>query len=175
MTIRIDFGRLFPGLVILLIGVAFFVLWLLLVFVSFFAFFVPGLSGIFYLALDILVASLVLMGLGAPHHARRGIGAGGARAESKWGRYGSRADRDRLNPGQRSGEVFSVIVSFLILLFFIENQTKGTGLLHVAFRADGAGPLLRDLAGGRARLAGEGGRREEEPGEAAGRASTGPC
>ena len=65
VTIRIDFGRLFPGLLILLIGVAFFALWLLLVFVSFFAFFLPGLGGIFYLALDILVSSLVLMGLGA--------------------------------------------------------------------------------------------------------------
>jgi hypothetical protein len=132
MTIRIDFGRVFPGLVILVIGVAFFVLWLLLVFVSFFAFFVPGLSGIFHIALDILVASLVLMGVGALMMFA-GVSGWWSQPEAKWGRHGSREDRDRLNPGQRTGEVFSVIISFLVLLFFFENQVKGTGFFTPRF------------------------------------------
>ncbi|GEM_PF-567950 len=132
MTIRIDFGRLFPGLVILLIGVLLFVLWLLLVFVSFFAFFVPGLSGIFYLALDILVASIVLVGLGALIMLA-GVRGWWSQSSVTWGRHGSVEDRDKLDPGQRSGEVFSVIVSFLILLFFIENQAKGTGFFTSRF------------------------------------------
>ena len=132
MTIRVDFGRIFPGLVILLIGVGFFVLWLLLVFVSFFAFFVPGLSGIFGIALDILIASLVLMGVGALI-IFGGVSGWWRQSETQWGRYGSRAARDRLNPGQRSGEVFSVIISFFILLFFYENQVKGTGFFTSNF------------------------------------------
>ena len=132
MTIRIDFGRLFPGLVILLIGVLFFVLWLLLVFVSFFAFFVPGLGGIFYFALDILIASVVLMGVGALIMLA-GTAGWWSRSTVTWGRHGSVWDRDRLNPGQRSGEVFGVIISFLILLFFIENQVKGTGFFTSRF------------------------------------------
>ncbi|HVC27702.1 MAG TPA: hypothetical protein VND40_06025 [Nitrososphaerales archaeon] len=126
MTIRIDFGRLFPGLVILLIGVALFILWLLLVFVSFFAFFIPGLGGIFYLALDILVASVVLVGLGALIMLA-GVSGWWSRSSVTWGRHGSVSDRDRLMPGQRGGEVGSAFISFLILLFFIENQVKGTG------------------------------------------------
>lgn len=126
MTIRIDFGRIFPGLLILLIGVAFFVLWLLLVFVSFFAFFIPGLGGIFYFALDILVASVVLVGVGALIMLA-GTSGWWTRSSVTWGRHGSASDRDRMLPGQRGGEVVSVFISFLILLFFIENQAKGTG------------------------------------------------
>ncbi len=132
MTIRIDFGRIFPGLVILLIGVACFVLWLLLVFVSFFAFFIPGLGGIFYVALDLLLASLVLMGLGALIMLA-GVSGWWHQSNIRWGRYGSVADRDRLNPGQRFGELVSVLISFLVLLFFIENQVKGTGFFTSGF------------------------------------------
>lgn len=132
MTIRIDFGRLFPGLVILLIGVAFFALWLLLVFVSFFAFFVSGLGGIFYIALDFLIASLVLMGLGALVMLA-GVRGWWSQPSVKWGWYGSVEDRDRLRPGQRASEVFSVFISFLVLLFFVENQVKGTGFFTSRF------------------------------------------
>lgn len=113
-------------------GIAFFVLWLLLVFVSFFAFFIPGLHGIFYLSLDILVASLVLMGTGGLLIAA-GVSGWWHQPSGGWGRHATLVDRDRLKPGQRSGEVFSVIVSFLILLFFIENQVKGTGLFTSRF------------------------------------------
>jgi hypothetical protein len=139
MTISIDFGRLFPGLVILLIGVAFFVLWLLLVFVSFFAFFIPGLGGIFYLALDLLLASLVLMGVGGLIMLA-GVSGWWHQSNVRWGSHGSVTRRDRLNPGQRFGEVISVFISFLILLFFIENQAKGTGFFTSRF-----GPTEQDL------------------------------
>ena len=132
MTIRIDFGRIFPGLVILLVGVAFFVLWLLLVFVSFFAFFIPGLHGIFYLSLDILLASLVLMGTGGLVIAA-GLSGWWSQPGVTWGRHATLVDKDSLRPGQRSGEVFSVIISFLVLLFFIENQVKGTGFFTSRF------------------------------------------
>jgi len=132
MTIRIDFARVFPGLVILLVGLAFFVLWLLLVFVSFFAFFIPGLGGIFYLALDILVASVVLMATGGLLMLA-GVSGWWAHPGVTWGRHITLVDKDRLKPGQRSGEVFSVIISFLILLFFIENQVKGTGFFTSRF------------------------------------------
>lgn len=132
MTIRVDFGRLFPGLVILLIGVGLFVLWLLLVFVSFFAFFVPGLGGIFYVALDVLVASIVLMVLGGLVMLA-GVSGWWTRSTVTWGRHGSMEDRDRLDPGQRGSEVVGVFISFLILLFFVENQVKGTGFFTSKF------------------------------------------
>jgi hypothetical protein len=132
MTIRIDFGRLFPGLVILLVGIAFFVLWLLLVFVSFFAFFIPGLGGIFHIALDILIASLVLMGLGALFMAA-GVSGWWSGTGVTWGSHGSVTNRDRMLPGQRAGEVASVVISALILYFFYENQATGTGFFTSRF------------------------------------------
>jgi hypothetical protein len=135
MPIRIDFGRLFPGLVILLIGVALFVLWLLLVFVSFFAFFVPELRGIFYLDLDILVASIVLMLSGGLLML---LGFSGWRQMDQrgwWtgGHVTRRVDRDRMKAGERGGEVFGVFISFLFLLFFIENQLRDTGFFTSRF------------------------------------------
>jgi len=139
MTIRIDFGQVFPGIVLIIVGVCLFVLWLLLVFVSFFAFFVPGLGGIFYIALDILVSSIVLMGLGALIMLA-GVSGWWSKSSITWGTHTSAADKDRLTSGQRSGEVFGVIVSFLILLFFIENQLKGTGFFTSRF-----GPLEEAL------------------------------
>jgi len=132
MTVRVDFGRIFPGLVILLIGVLLFAIWLILVFVSFFAFFVPGLGGIFYVALDILVSSIVLFGVGALVMLA-GVRGWWTQSTVTWGRHGAMEDRDRLNPGQRSGEVFGVIISFLVLLFFVENQVKGTGFFTSRF------------------------------------------
>jgi hypothetical protein len=132
MTIRIDFGRIFPGLVLLIVGAGLFVLWLILVFVSFFAFFVPGLGGIFYIALDILLSSFVLLGVGALV-ILAGTSGWWHQSNIKWGSLGPVPDKDRLMPGQRSGEVFGVIVSFLVLLFFIENQVKATGFFTSGF------------------------------------------
>ena len=114
---------------------AFFVLWLLLVFVSFFAFFIPDLRGIFYLDLDILLASLVLMVTGGLVVVASVRGWWSNGADQRW--FGDRVTaqtyRDRLTPGQRFGEVFGVFVSFLILLFFIENQARNTGFFTSRF------------------------------------------
>ncbi len=137
MPIRIDVGRLFPGLIILLIGGALFVLWLLLVFVSFFAYFVPELRGIFYLSLDILVASVVLMVSGGLLML---LGFSGWRqmGEEGWwsgGHVIRRVDKDRMTVGERAGEVIGTFVSFLILLFFIDNQLRNTGFFTSRFGA----------------------------------------
>lgn len=65
MRIRIDFRLILPGLLVFLIGLAFFVVWLVLAVVSFFLFFIPATHGIFYLVLDLLLTSLLLMAAGA--------------------------------------------------------------------------------------------------------------
>lgn len=135
MTLRIDLGRVFPGAIVLLVGVALFVFWLLLVFISFFAFFAPPLRDIFYVALYILVASIVLMASGgllvlAGFSGWRRTGWGGTLPGSS---MSGRWDEDRLSPGQRAGEVFGVFISFLVLLFFVENQLQQTGFFTSRF------------------------------------------
>ncbi len=83
MTVKIDFGRVFPGLVVFLIGAVLLILWVLLALLSFFLFFVPALHGIFYFSLDVLVASLVLMGSGVLIMFSGASGWGDARSQPR--------------------------------------------------------------------------------------------
>jgi hypothetical protein len=140
MTITGRSGPLFPGLAILLIGSALFALWLLLVFVSFFAFFIPLLRGIFYLALDILALSIILMGsgalimvAGASGWNQMGSEGGGRRRGWFGGAVIVSTERDRMEPGERAWQVVWVLVSILVLAYFIENQLRGTGFFTSRF------------------------------------------
>jgi len=137
LTIKIDIGRVIPGLLVFLIGVALFVLWFLLAVVSFFLYFVPSLHGVFFVVLDILVASLVLMAGGALMML---AAASGWRTvdDHFWfdDRSRHRASRDRMKAGERAGELFGLLISVLVVLFFVENQVRGTGFFTSKF-----GPL----------------------------------
>ncbi len=130
MRIRIDFRLILPGLLIFLIGLAFFAVWLVLAIVSFFLFFVPALHGIFYFVLDLLVASIFLMaagGLIALSGARGWWGAGWSRGtnEEAW--------KDRMKASDRVGEFIGVVISLLVLLYFYDSQTLPTGFFTSAF------------------------------------------
>ncbi len=130
-----DARRFIPGILLLLAGAALFVLWVLLVFVSFFAFFLPGLRGVFYLSLDILVASVVLLASGVLL-VLAGL-AGWWRSGEDWGWIGGvvtvQAEGDRLGLLERSWEVAGAAVSVLVLAFFAENGVKGTGFFTRGF------------------------------------------
>jgi len=131
VRIRVDFGLILPGLLIFLIGLAFFTVWLVLAVASFFLFFVPALHGIFYFVLDLLVASLFLMGAGAI------IALSGARGW--WGagwsnRAYDEAWKDRMKASERVGEFVGIAVSLLVLLYFYQSQVTGTGFFTPAFR-----------------------------------------
>ena len=130
MRIRIDFRLILPGLLIFLIGLAFFLLWLVLAVVSFFLFFNPALHGIFYVVLDLLLASLVLMAVGVL------IALSGARGW--WGAWSTSARAappmtDRLKTSERVGEFFGIIISLLILGYFYQSQVLATGFFTPAF------------------------------------------
>ncbi|HYB45109.1 MAG TPA: hypothetical protein VEC92_01170 [Nitrososphaerales archaeon] len=130
MRIRIDFRLVLAGLLILLVGVALFAVWLVLAVVSFFAFFVPPLHGIFYVALDLLAGSLFMMGAGvivALSGARGWWGAGWSHGPSE------EASRDRLKASQRVGELIGVVISLLVLDYFYQSQVMATGFFTSAF------------------------------------------
>ncbi len=110
-------------------------LWVVLAIVSFFLFFVPPLQGAFYFALDVLVASLVLMASGALIMLAGTSGWWEGQRERSWVRGAAGWQRgDRLRTGERLGEVVGVFISFLILLFFYENQVRGTGFFTTEFK-----------------------------------------
>ena len=130
MRIRIDFRLILPGLIIFLIGLAFFAAWLVLAIVSFFLFFVPALHGIFYVVLDLLVASLFLMvagGLIALSGARGWWGAGWSHGASE------EAWKDRMKVSERVGEFIGVVISMLVLDYFYQSQVLATGFFTSAF------------------------------------------
>lgn len=130
-----DFRRLLPGIVLLLLGAALFVLWVLLAFASLFAFFMPELRGAFYLSLDVLVASVALLASGVIL-VIAGL-AGWWRTGEDWGWIGAavtvQAEGDRMGSVERFGEVAGAVVSTLVLAFFAENQLRGTGFFTQGF------------------------------------------
>jgi hypothetical protein len=136
LRIRVNFGTIIPGLLILLVGVALFVVWLILALVSFFLFFVPPLHGIFYVALGLLVASLVLMLAGGLIMATGVRGWWGAKSEAGAPEARSRRwYRDYLRPGERSGEIVGVVVTGIVGYYFYESQMLRTGFFSAAFGA----------------------------------------
>ncbi len=133
MVIKVDFGRVFPGLIVLFVGLGLFVLWLILAIVSFFLFFIPGLQGVFAIVLNILLASVVLMGTGALVILTAVSGWGGR--EGWFGRIASKqAFRDQMRASERAGALVGLIFSLFVLLFFFENQVRGTGFFTSNFR-----------------------------------------
>jgi hypothetical protein len=130
-----------PGILIFFVGLGLFVLFLLLVVFSFFMFFIPTMHWIFYLDLDVLVASVVLMIVG-------GIvalaGFSGWKSHDEEIRHpgfiGKRADKDAMRISERIGELFGLVISALILLFFVANQMENTGFFTSSF-----GPLEQSL------------------------------
>jgi hypothetical protein len=132
--LKIDLGRMFPGIVIFLIGAVLFVFWIVLAFLSFFLFFVPVLHGVFYFALDVLVASLVLMAVGGSLAFVGVSGWNHARVESKpWAYVELRTRKDRMEFWERGGEMFAIVAFALIFSFFYYNQVHGSQFFTSAF------------------------------------------
>jgi hypothetical protein len=118
---------MFPGIVIFLIGAVLFIFWIALAFLSFFLFFVPVLHGVFYFALDVLIASLVLMAVGGA----LGFAGVSGWSHTSWeprpsGYIERRVQKDRMRIGERCGEIFGVIITALIFSFLYYNQVHGS-------------------------------------------------
>jgi hypothetical protein len=130
VRIRIDFRLVLPGLLVFLIGLVFFLLWLVLAVVSFFLFFIPALHGIFYVVLDLLVGSIFTMAAGGL------IALAGARGwwGTEWCQSShEQASRDRMKVSERFGEFIGVFVSLLVLYYFYDSQILATGFFTPAF------------------------------------------
>jgi hypothetical protein len=136
MAFKIDFGRVFPGLLIILVGLCLLALWFVLAVLSFFVYFIPGGHWFFYVALDVGIASLLVMGIGALV-ALTGVSGWSWRSSeprsSGTGWVQRRVDKDRLRVSERFGELFGIVISLLFLLFFYENQVRNTGFFTSSF------------------------------------------
>jgi hypothetical protein len=140
LKFRIDFGRVFPGLLLLLSGLVLLVILVLIAAVAFLFSFVSGAEVVLEAALDLMLlpAFLIAAGIiailtGVSWWGKGGVGwfSGIARA---------RALEDRMKISARVGEVVGVVISVIIFLFLYENQLRG-----VPFFTSGFGDLAQLL------------------------------
>ena len=133
MRYRIDFGRIFPGLVLFLVGLALLCLLALGVVILYFFSFLAGAAGAtaFILELMIVPALMIAVGVitiitGVSWWGKGGVGwmAGIAKA---------RARADRLRLSARVGEVIGVLITAVIFLFVYENQLRGVAFFTSGF------------------------------------------
>lgn len=125
MRVRLDFGRIVPGVVLVLLALAMLAVLVLIAAISFLFSFVPFWAGVLQFTLQLTLVPAVLIVVGVV------IALTGA---SWWGKGGegwlsgiakARAGEDRLRISARVGEVIGVFISLIIIAFLYENQVRG--------------------------------------------------
>ena len=133
MKFRIDFGRVFPGLILLFSGLLLLVVLILIVVVAFLFSFLAGSGTVLGIALELMLVPVVLIAAGIIT-ILTGV--------SWWGKGGedwfsgiakARAMKDRMRLSERVGEVIGVVISIIIFLFLYENQLRGVAFFASKF------------------------------------------
>lgn len=149
MRIRVDFGRIFPGLVLFFLGLVLLVVLALVALVAFLFSFVAGSGGVLeaVLELTIIPALLIVAGIVTMLTGVSWWGAGG----ESWvaGVAKARALEDRMRVSARVGEVVGVAISLIVFFFLYENQLRGVAFFTSAFDLQAAfyfyGPLFTGM------------------------------
>jgi hypothetical protein len=136
LKFRLDFGRVFPGLLLVISGLILLVVLLIVAAVAFLFSFAAGTGAILGTALELTLIPAILIAAGIvtilTGFSWRNRGGEGWFSETAK----DRAHQDRIRFSGRVGEVVGVVISFIIFLFLYENQLRG-----VAFFASGFGGL----------------------------------
>lgn len=130
MKFRIDFGRVFPGMILIFAGLFLLACLVLVAVVVFLFSFMAGAQSTLGFVLQVMlipalmIAGGVLLGLTGVSWWGTGWFSGVAKA---------RALKDRVRYSERVGEVFGVAVTFVIFLFLYENQLRGVAFFTSEF------------------------------------------
>lgn len=150
MPTRLDFGRIIPGILIVLVGLGLLAVLLLVALFSFLFFFVPGSGDVLRASVDLLVVPLVLFVAGALSILSGVSWWGTGRKGWFAGVSNARAAEDRISIGGRVGEIVGVVISALILLFLYANQARGVAFFTSSFGATAEfyfyGPMITGMA-----------------------------
>jgi len=133
LKIRIDFGRLLPGLLLVITGLILLAILLLVAVVAFLFSFISGVGGVVVLALDLMLISAVLIAAGVITVVS-GVtwwAPGGEGWFFGWA--ARRAQQDRMRVSQRVGEVIGVVITIIVFLFLYENQLRGAAFFASSF------------------------------------------
>ena len=132
MKVRIDFGRVLPGILLAVAGLVLVAI-LLIVAVIAFLFSFLGLGGVATVALELLLIPAVFIAAGVIT-VLTGVSWWSKEGEGWFsGWAGRRALKDRMRISERTGEVFGVAISLVIFLFLYENQTHGAAFFTSSF------------------------------------------
>ncbi|MDG6910630.1 MAG: hypothetical protein JRN08_09700 [Nitrososphaerota archaeon] len=133
MKIRIDFGRVFPGLVLIFAGLVLLVILALVAVVAFLFSFVAGSESVLAAALELTVvpALLIVAGIATTLTGVSWWGGAGEGWLSHVAR--TRALEDRMRLSSRAGEVGGVAISLIVFFFLYENQLRGIPFFTAAF------------------------------------------
>lgn len=131
MRIRIDFGRIVPGVLLFILAIVLLVALAAVALLSFLFSFEPLWAAVMSAALQLtlvpavlIVVSLVVILTGVSWWGGGGWFSGVARA---------RARKDRLRLSERVGEIVGVVITLIIFAFFYENQLRGVAFFGQPF------------------------------------------
>lgn len=133
MNFRVDFGRIFPGVLMVIAGLIILVALLLVAVVAFFFSFLSGWGSVLGSALELTLVPAFLI-IGGIVTILTGVTWWGKREEGWLSRTAkARAMEDRMRISARAGEVFGVFVSVIVFLFLYENQLRGVAFFTPEF------------------------------------------
>lgn len=133
MKVKIDFGRILPGLLLIVAGLVLIAIFLIVAVVAFLFSFVSGFGGVAAAALELMLLPALLIAVGVIAVVT-GVSWWG-RAGDTWfaGWAGRRAMKDRLRIPERTGELIGVVIAIVIFLFLYENQLRGAAFFTSSF------------------------------------------
>jgi hypothetical protein len=133
LKVKIDFGRVLPGLLLVVAGLVLIAVLLIVAVVAFLFSFISGLGGVAGLALELMLFPALLIAVGVVA-VMTGVSWWG-RAGDTWfsGWAARRAMKDRLRISERTGELFGVVLAVIVFLFLYENQLRGAAFFTSSF------------------------------------------
>jgi len=130
---KIDFGRVLPGLLLVVAGLILLAVLLLVAAVAFLFSFISGVGGVVTLAFELMLIPVVLIAAGIVTIVS-GVTWWGPGIEGWFSGWAAqRAQKDRMRLSQRVGEIVGIFIALIIFLFLYENQLRGAAFFTSSF------------------------------------------
>jgi hypothetical protein len=133
LKIKIDFGRVLPGLLLVVAGLILLAVLIIVAFVAFLFSFISSVGGVVTIALELMLIPAVLIASGIITIVS-GVTWWGPGIEGWFSGWAARrAQQDRMRVSQRVGEIIGVFIAIIIFLFLYENQLRGAAFFTSSF------------------------------------------
>lgn len=132
MKVKIDFGRILPGLLLAVAGLVILVILLLVAVVAFLFSFITGFGTVVSAAVALLLVPAVLIAAGVIT-VLTGVAWWGPGGGWSSGWAARRATKDLMRIGERVGEIVGAVIAIIIFLFLYANQLRGAAFFAPSF------------------------------------------